>query len=105
MEAARPRIIGIPIDEGHGNRYSRRYLKKLKSGGKIAKPIYAIPTGQSPTGITLGSERHKHLLEIALKYDLFVVGDGVYNYLVCENIGTRSLKSMDRGIEWYFRNI
>ena len=89
-------IIGIPMDEqGVRTDVLEEKIKKLKNEGKIVKLFYTIPTGQNPTGITLSIDRRKHLLEIASKYDFLIIEDGAYNYLVYENIETKSLKSMD----------
>lgn len=90
------RILGVEMDE-NGMRTDKleEMIKRLRSEGKVVKLIYTIPTGQNPTGITLAMDRRKHLLEIASRYDLLVVEDGAYNYTVYENIGVRSLKSMD----------
>lgn len=90
------KLIGIPLDDKGMNTYIlEETVKKLKTDGKVVKIVYTIPTGQNPTGITMSSERRKHLLEIASKYDLLVVEDGAYNYLVYEPFNVTSLKSID----------
>jgi len=89
-------IIGVKIDENGLDTYElENTVKNLKSNGKIVKLVYTIPTGQNPSGITMSIERRKHLLEIASKYDLLIVEDGAYNYLVYEPVEVKSLKSMD----------
>ncbi|MEL9999780.1 MAG: PLP-dependent aminotransferase family protein [Desulfurococcaceae archaeon] len=91
------RILGIPMDEdGMKVHVLEETLKELRSEGKIAKLVYTIPTGQNPTGITMAMDRRKYLLELASTYDLLVVEDGAYNYLVYEPLELRSIKSMDR---------
>ncbi|MEM4946856.1 MAG: PLP-dependent aminotransferase family protein, partial [Thermosphaera sp.] len=60
------------------------------------KFIYVIPVGQNPAGTTMDKDRKKHLLEIASKYDLLIVEDDPYSYIIFEpNVEVSSLKSMD----------
>jgi len=89
-------ITGVKMDEeGLNTRELESTVKRLKREGRVAKLIYTIPTGQNPSGVTMSSERRKHLLEIASEHDLLVVEDGAYNYLVYEPVNVKSLKSMD----------
>lgn len=90
------RLIGVPIlEDGIDTYLLEDTVKRLRSDGRIVKLIYTIPTGQNPTGITMSYEKRKHLLEIADEYDLLVVEDGAYNYLVYESIEVRPIKSLD----------
>ena len=90
------RVVGIPMDEnGMKTDVLESTVKKLKSERRVVKLVYTIPTGQNPSGITMSMDRRKHLLEVASTYDLLVVEDGAYNYLVYEPVEIRSLVSMD----------
>lgn len=92
-------LLGIPIDDG-GMRTDilEEKLQKMtpEERAKI-KFIYTIPIAQNPAGVSLTYDRKKHLLEIASKYDLLIVEDDPYSYLVFdETVDTRLLKSMDK---------
>ncbi|MFZ8783528.1 MAG: PLP-dependent aminotransferase family protein [Desulfurococcaceae archaeon] len=89
-------VVGVKMDEnGVDTHELENTVKKLKRDGIVVKLVYTIPTGQNPSGITMSTERRKHLLEVASEHDLLVVEDGAYNYLVYEPVEVRSLKSMD----------
>lgn len=49
--------------------------------GPLPKLLYTIPTGQNPTGGTLGGERRKAIYKLAQKYDFLVVEDEPYYFL------------------------
>jgi 2-aminoadipate transaminase len=89
-------IVGVKIEEDGIDTYElENIVRNLKNSGKVVKLIYTIPTGQNPSGVTMSIEKRKHLLEIASKYDLLIVEDGAYNYLVYEPVVVKSLKSID----------
>jgi len=90
------KLIGVPMDE-HGLKTDvlEETIRRLRSEGKFAKLIYTIPTGQNPSGLTMSMDRRRHLMELASKYDLLIVEDGAYNYLVYEQLNVKPLKSMD----------
>ncbi|KAL2414731.1 Aromatic amino acid aminotransferase C56E4.03 [Exophiala dermatitidis] len=43
--------------------------------------LYTVPTGQNPTGTTMGVERRKTIYDIAQKEDLIIVEDDPYYFL------------------------
>lgn len=91
------RLIGVAIDDdGIRTDILEKTIRKLRSEGKFAKLIYSIPTGQNPTGITMSTDRRKHLIELANEYDLLIVEDAAYNHLVYEQVEVKSLKSIDK---------
>jgi 2-aminoadipate transaminase len=91
------KLIGIPIDE-HGMKTDllEDTVKKLISEGKRIKFIYTIPVAQNPAGTTMTTERKRHLIEIANRYDLLVVEDDPYSYFVYdETVDVSPLKAYD----------
>lgn len=92
----RPNFVGIPMDE-HGMKTDilEDELKKLVSMGRKPKLIYTIPTCQNPTGISMSVDRRKHLLELATRFDLYIVEDDPYGYIIFEGPSLTRLKSMD----------
>jgi len=91
------KIVGIPIDEkGIKTDSLEKKLKELAERRERVKFIYVIPVGLGPAGTTMDKDRKKHLLEIASKYDLLIVEDDPYSYIIFEpNVEVSSLKSMD----------
>lgn len=59
------------------------------------KLIYAVPTFQNPTGLTLGLERRKALVEIATRYGVPIIEDNPYGELRYEGEELPSLRSLD----------
>ncbi len=91
-----PRIVGIPMDdEGMRTDVLEERLRAIYSGGGKVKLIYTVPTAQNPTGISMSVERRKHLLELASRYDIYVIEDNPYSYYVFEGSAPPHLKALD----------
>jgi 2-aminoadipate transaminase len=80
---------GIKTDE------LERTVIRLLDQGRKPKFVYIIPDFQNPSGITLTLERRKKVLEIASKYDLFVVEDSPYSELRFSGQKIPALYSLD----------
>ncbi|ORX23021.1 transcriptional regulator [Thermoanaerobacterium sp. PSU-2] len=65
---------------------------------KIFKPklIYTMPVFQNPTGISYSVEKMKKLIEIAYKYDTYIVEDDFSNELNFSNNKHLPLKAYDK---------
>ncbi len=91
-----PRIVGIPMDEeGMRTDILEERLRDIYSEGGKVKLIYTVPTAQNPTGISMSVERRKHLLELASRYDIYIVEDNPYSYYVFEGSAPPHLKALD----------
>jgi DNA-binding transcriptional MocR family regulator len=89
------KAVGIPLDE-EGLRVELLESYILKHRPKL---LYVAPTFQNPTGATLPISRRRALLEIADKYGMPILEDGVYNPLRYEGEQLPSLAALDeRGI-------
>src|SRR3990172_4511052 len=90
--------VAIPMDE-HGMRTEvlAAELQRLAGQGKRAKFIYCIPTHQNPAGCTLSLERRHELLELARKYQTFVLEDDAYGELWFETPPPPSLFALSNG--------
>ncbi|MBO7652999.1 MAG: PLP-dependent aminotransferase family protein, partial [Bacteroidales bacterium] len=68
--------VGIPFDD-YGMRPDllEAKLAEMKANGQKPKFIYLIPDFQNPTGITYPEERRQEIINIADKYDLFIIED------------------------------
>ena len=92
------RLLQVPMDDGGLmiDELSGR-LKALKEQGQQVRFLYAIPTYQNPTGVTLSEQRRKELIELSEEWDLLIVEDDVYNDITFDKIRRPSLFSLDRG--------
>ena len=90
--------VAIPMDE-QGMRCDilERELQKLADQGKRAKFIYCIPTHQNPAGCTLQIDRREKLLELARRYNTFILEDDAYGELWFETPPPPSLLSLSGG--------
>ena len=95
--------VAIPMDEqGMRTDVLEQQLEKLASQGKRAKFIYCIPTHQNPAGCTLQLDRREKLVELARKYNTFVLEDDAYGELWFETPPPPSIFSLsnaDHGIK------
>ncbi|MED1472375.1 PLP-dependent aminotransferase family protein [Bacillus salipaludis] len=90
-------IISIPVDErGLQTKRLEKLLEERKSKG-LALPsfLYTIPTFQNPTGTTMSAERRQHVMELAVKYNFFILEDDAYGELGFDN-SPLPLKAIDK---------
>ncbi|GAG57699.1 unnamed protein product, partial [marine sediment metagenome] len=89
-------MVGIPMDdEGMKMDSLEETLAQLKNEGKRVKFIYAISNFQNPTGVTMSLPRRKRILEIARKFEVFIVEDNPYDKLRFEGEPIPSIYSLD----------
>lgn len=70
-----PTFKGVAMDE---DGMIMEELEKVLQNTPNAKFIYTIPDFQNPTGRTMNLERRKKLVELANKYDVFILEDNPY---------------------------
>ena len=78
-------------DDGLNLSQVEEHLKNHKN----IKFIYTIPTFQNPSGTTMSIEKRKALLELAKKYDVFILEDNPYGELRFRGEAVDTIKSMD----------
>ncbi|MCC6960064.1 MAG: PLP-dependent aminotransferase family protein [Dehalococcoidia bacterium] len=90
--------VAIPMDE-QGMRCDilEAELQKLADQGRRAKFIYCIPTHQNPAGCTLQLDRREKLLELARRFNTFILEDDAYGELWFETPPPPSLFSLSNG--------
>ncbi|MEO8539051.1 MAG: PLP-dependent aminotransferase family protein [bacterium] len=90
--------IAIPMDE-QGMRCDilETELQKLADQGKRAKFIYCIPTHQNPAGCTLQLDRREKLVELARRFNTFVLEDDAYGELWFETPPPPSIFALSNG--------
>ncbi len=89
-------LVGIPMDEeGMQMDILEKELIRLKDESKKVKFIYTISNFQNPAGVTMSLARRKKIIEIARKFDLFIVEDNPYEKLRFEGKPIPSIYSLE----------
>ena len=89
-------MIGIPMDnEGMQMEFLEDTLEEITKKGKKAKFVYTISNFQNPAGITMSLPRRKKILEIAQKYNFFILEDNPYDKIRFEGEPIPSIFSFD----------
>lgn len=92
-----PELIGISLDdEGIRTDEVEERLRDLARQGRKAKFIYTIVNFQNPAGPTQSLRRRHELLNLAEKYDTFIVEDDAYGELRYSGEAVRSLYDLDQ---------
>jgi 2-aminoadipate transaminase len=90
-------IHGVTLDdEGMSAVKLEKELKALQKAGKKAKFIYIVPDFQNPSGITMTKKRRLEVLDIANKYETFIVEDSPYRDLRYKGEHVPTLHSLDK---------
>jgi len=90
-------LVGIPMDdEGMQMDILEEKLTQLKNEGKKVKFIYTISNFQNPAGVTMSLARRKKIIEIAHKFNIFIVEDNPYEKLRFEGEPTPSIYSLEK---------
>jgi len=90
-------LVGIPMDdEGMQMDTLEEKLIQLKNEGKKVKFIYTISNFQNPAGVTMSLARRKKIIEIAQKFNVFIVEDNPYEKLRFEGESIPSIYSLEK---------
>ncbi|MBN1423071.1 PLP-dependent aminotransferase family protein [Candidatus Fermentibacteria bacterium] len=54
-------------------------------GEPMPKFVYDVPSGHNPAGVTLSLERRRHLLDLARRYDFYILEDDPYQLLALDS--------------------
>ena len=85
------KIISIPmLDDGIDIGVLKLKLEKIKP-----KIIYTMPNFQNPTGISYSTYKKKKLIELAEKYDFYIVEDDFISDFKFNSLDNKPLKSYD----------
>lgn len=95
-------VIGIPMDEqGMRTDVLETVLLRLDQTGKLdrLKIIYTVDYFQNPSGLSLGSDRRRHLLELVRRFSkrhrILILEDAAYRELRFDAPDVRSVKCLD----------
>lgn len=72
-------------------------LAALKAENRLCKFIYLVPDFQNPTGTTIPENRRIEILEIARKYETFILEDSPYRQVRFEGVSPRTFYELDNG--------
>ncbi len=86
------KLVGVDMDDDGIN---VEKLEQALKENKNVKIIYLIPTFQNPTGITLPLKKRKAVLELAQKYNVFILEDDPYVELRFTGVPEPEIKSLD----------
>jgi 2-aminoadipate transaminase len=75
-EHQQPKYLSIPVDE-HGMLVDA-LEEALQNTTRHPKFVYALPTFQNPSGVSMSVERRRRLLELADEHNLFIIEDDPY---------------------------
>jgi len=71
-------------------------VQTCRNNKKISpKCIYMVPNGGNPEGRTISTERRKEIYKIAQEYDLLIIEDDPYQFIVFDNELPPSFLSLD----------
>ncbi len=85
------KLFGVDVQDDGMNLDALEQLMKKED----IKLIYTIPTFQNPCGTTMSLEKRKRLLELAKKYNAFILEDNPYGELRFKGENVPTIKSMD----------
>ena len=86
------KLLGVPMDEDGIN--IEKLDETLRNNRRTAF-IYLIPNFQNQTGRTMSLEKRKQVLELAYKYNVYIIEDNPYGDLRFAGDDVPSIRSMD----------
>ena len=92
------RFIEVGQDENGLDVEELEALLDLMTRERVPLPkfIYNVPDFHNPTGVTMPLERRRALVDLAVRYQIFLVEDSPYRKVRFEGESVPSLKSLDR---------
>lgn len=91
FKSAGARILEVPVDKNgmHTDGLEQLIIKYHP------KCIYIIPDCQNPSSCSMSLDRRKKLLELAYRYDVYIIEDGAYAGLEFQDNSLPTLYQMD----------
>lgn len=89
LETAEPlgiKVVGVAIDEqgllpASMDEILSNWDPKERGGVRRPHVLYTVPSGQNPTGATMGEQRRREVYAVCQKYDVFIIEDEPYYFL------------------------
>jgi 2-aminoadipate transaminase len=91
------RAVPVPVD-GDGMRLDvlEQHLAACRDAGRPLAAVYAIATFNTPTGVSLSTERRRRLVELAAEWGFLLIEDNVYAELRYDGERLPSMFGQDR---------
>lgn len=93
MVGVRQEADGVDLDD------LDRVLRDQRTAGRRVRCLYVVPNFQNPTGLLIGREKRRRLLEWAESRDVLIIEDDPYGELFFEDVtsaaDTRPIKTDD----------
>lgn len=98
---AQATLVGVPQEpDGLALDALEATTTRLRREGRRVKFLYVVPNFQNPTGLLIGLEKRRRLLDWAARHDVLIVEDDPYGDLYFEDQAssaeTRPIKADDR---------
>lgn len=89
LETAEPlgiRVAGVPMDEqgllpAAMDELLSTWDPAARGGARRPHVLYTVPSGQNPTGATMGEQRRRDVYAVCQKHDVFILEDEPYYFL------------------------
>ena len=96
----RAQMVGVPQEaDGVDLDALDTIHQRLTQEGRAVKALYVVPNFQNPTGLLIGLDKRRRLLEWASRRDVLIIEDDPYHELYFEDAATesevRSIKADD----------
>ena len=96
----RAQMVGVPQEaDGVDLDALDSIHQRLTQEGRAVKALYVVPNFQNPTGLLIGLDKRRRLLEWASRRDVLIIEDDPYHELYFEDAATesevRSIKADD----------
>lgn len=90
--------VGIPLDDqGLQTELIEDAIRTVSGDGRKVKAVYVIPNFQNPSGVTLGLQRRRQLIDLANRHQFMIFEDDPYGELRFEGKHQPSLAALDNG--------
>lgn len=92
LETAEPlgiKVVGVAIDEQgllpeSMDEILSNWDPQERNGARKPHVLYTVPSGQNPTGATMGEQRRREVYAVCQKHDVFIIEDEPYYFLQME---------------------
>jgi 2-aminoadipate transaminase len=70
--------------------------RRAREGQPLPRFIYNVPDFHNPTGVTMSIERRRALIDLAVRYQIFIIEDSPYRKVRFEGASLPSLAALDQ---------
>ena len=95
------RVLGVPVvpvpetARGISPEAVARVAREVRAGGRRPRALYVVSNFANPSGVSLGDDVRRRLLEVAADEDLLILEDDPYGLFGSDDRHRPALKSLD----------